>query len=119
MSKRYTYSCIGYAVFSLLGEIYRIGRIEVFDEQDKTGYQVHEGTFCLPLEVASQLEDMFDELETDYPIMLKLGSMDWCKEAVAEALGVPVDKLNDPETAERFYAKREAERDPKTVLRTV
>jgi len=40
---RYSYSTVGYGVMSLFGEKYRMGRIEVFDREDESGYQVHEG----------------------------------------------------------------------------
>ena len=33
-SGRYYYSTVGYGVFSLLGERYRMGRIEIFDKQN-------------------------------------------------------------------------------------
>ncbi len=39
---RFRYSTVGYGVFSLLGEKYTMGRIEVFDSQDESGYAVHE-----------------------------------------------------------------------------
>ena len=33
---RYSYSTVGYGVFSLLGEFYRMGRVEIFDIKLKT-----------------------------------------------------------------------------------
>jgi hypothetical protein len=39
-SGRYYYSTVGYGVFSLLSERYRMGRVEIFDRQNDSGYQV-------------------------------------------------------------------------------
>ncbi len=72
--KRYSYSTVGYGVFSLLGERYRMGRIEVFDREDESGYQVHEGFYCMPFEAAAKFEDFIEALETDLPIHLEIGS---------------------------------------------
>ena len=40
---RFYYSTVGYGVFSLMGEKYRMGRVEIFDSQDESGYDVDEG----------------------------------------------------------------------------
>jgi hypothetical protein len=103
---RYYYSTVGYGVFSLLGERYRMGRIEIFDRQDKSGYATAEGTYCIPFVAASQFEDFIESLETDLPINIEIGSHQWCQQAVSEELGIPVDKLNDPETKKEFYRKK-------------
>lgn len=107
--KRFTYSTVGYGVFSLLGERYRMGRIEVFDNQNESGYQVHEGFYCMPFEAAAKFEDMMDNLETDLPIHFDIGSVDWCSEECAKELGVEVDKMNDPETKRAFYRMKNDE----------
>ena len=41
---RYGYSTVGYGVFSLMGERYRIGRVEIFDRQNESGYAIDEGS---------------------------------------------------------------------------
>lgn len=103
---RYSYSCVGYGVFSLLGEIYRMGRIEMFDNQEESGYAVHEGFFCLPFEASAKFENLIDSLQTDFPMHFELGSMKWCSRAVSEHLGIPVDKLNDMDTKKAFYREK-------------
>lgn len=105
-SGRYYYSTVGYGVFSLLGERYRMGRIEIFDKQNDSGYQVDEGGYCMPFEAARQFEDFIENIETDLPINIEIGSHQQCDNAVAEELGIPVDKLNDPETKRAFYKKK-------------
>jgi len=35
---RFSYHTVGYGVFSLLGERYRMGRIEIFDSKSDSGY---------------------------------------------------------------------------------
>ena len=103
---RYSYSTVGYGVFSLLGERYRMGRIEIFDNQSESGYAVDEGTYCIPFVAASQFEDFIESLETDLPINIEIGSHQWCQQAVSEELGIPVDNLNDLETKKEFYRKK-------------
>jgi len=103
---RYYYSTVGYGVFSLLGERYRMGRIEIFDKQNDTGYATDEGTYCMPFTAASQFEDFIESIQTDLPINIEIGSHQWCQQAVAEDLGIPVDKLNDTETKRAYYRKK-------------
>lgn len=100
---RYSYYTVGYGVFSLLGERYRMGRIEIFDKQNESGYAVDEGAYCMPFTAANQFEDFIESLQTDLPINIEIGSVKWCNQAVSEELGIPVDKLNDPETKKEFY----------------
>ena len=105
-SGRYYYSCVGYGIFSLLGERYRMGRVEIFDKQNDSGYQVDEGVYCMPFEAANQFEQFIENIETDLPINIEIGTHQQCDRAVAEELGIPVDKLNDPETKRAFYKKK-------------
>lgn len=104
--ERYSYSTVGYGIYSLLGERYRMGRIEIFDNKNKSGYAVSEGSYCMPFEAARQFEDFIESLETNLPIEIKIGSHSWCQEAVSEELGIPVELLNDPETKKEFYKKK-------------
>ena len=101
--KRFVYSCVGYGVFSLIGERYRMGRIEVFDRENESGYAVHEGFYCMPFEVAAKFEDMMESLQTDLPIHFNIGSVEWCDRECAKELGIEVDKMNDMETKKAFY----------------
>jgi hypothetical protein len=105
-SGRYYYSTVGYGVFSLLGERYRMGRVEIFDRQNDSGYQVDEGVYCMPFEAANQFEQFIENIETDLPINIEMGTMAQCRAAVAEELGIPEDKLNDTETKKEFYKKK-------------
>lgn len=105
-SGRYYYSTVGYGVFSLLGERYRMGRVEIFDKQNDSGYQIDEGVYCMPFEAANQFEQFIENIETDLPINIEMGSMAQCRAAVAEELGIPEDMLNDLETKKAFYRKK-------------
>ena len=66
---RYYYSTVGYGIFSLLGERYRMGRVEIFDKQNDSGYQVDEGVYaCVPRcgkqrASYSSIENMFVDYE--------------------------------------------------------
>lgn len=108
-SGRYYYSTVGYGIFSLLGERYRMGRVEIFDKQNNSGYQVDEGVYCMPFEAANQFEQFIENIETDLPINIEMGTMGQCRAAVAEELGIPEDKLNDNETKREFYKKKNDE----------
>ena len=96
-------------VYSLLGERYRMGRIEIFDKQNDTGYQIGEGVYCMPFEAANQFEQFIKNIETDLPINIEMGTMAQCRAAVAEELGIPEDKLNDAETRRDYYKKKNDE----------
>jgi hypothetical protein len=85
--KRFTYSTVGYGVFSLMGEKYRMGRIEVFDSKDDSGYAVHEGIYCMPHEAAAKFEDFIEDLETDLPIHFEIGNHNWCADEYARENG--------------------------------
>jgi len=108
-SGRYYYSTVGYGVFSLIGERYRMGRVEIFDKQNDSGYQVDEGVYCMPFEAANQFEQFIENIQTDFPINIEMGTMAQCRAAVAEELGIPEDKLNDTETKKEFYKKKNDE----------
>ena len=104
--KRYSYSTVGYVVFSLLGEKYRTGRIEIYDQQDESGYAIDEGTYWMPHDVAAKFEDVMDSLETDLPIQINIGSIEQCSKACAIELGVKENKLNDKDTINNFYKEK-------------
>ncbi len=116
---RFSYSTVGYGVFSLLGEKYRMGRIEVFDREDESGYQVHEGIYTMPFESANQFEDFIDSLETDLPINIEIGSHNWCEEECAKTLGFEnSEAMRDPENVKKYrimkndeYAREQGHKD--------
>jgi len=105
--KRYYYSTVGYGVFSLLGERYRMGRIEIFDREEDSGYQISEGIYCMPFEVAAKFEDFIESLETDLPIYIDIGSHEWCEEECAKDLGFEkAEDLRDKEKIEEYYKSK-------------
>lgn len=104
--KRYRYYTIGYGVASLLGEIYRMGRVEIYDREEDSGYASSEGTYCMPYDTAAKFEDWINSLETDYPIQISMGSVDECALAVSEELKIPVNKLNDLDIKKQYYKKK-------------
>lgn len=106
---RYSYSCVGYGVFSLMGERYRMGRVEIFDQKDDSGYAIDEGSYCMPFESANQFENFIENIQTDLPINIEMGKFELCRKAAAEDLGIDVDKLNDAETKRAFYKKKNDE----------
>jgi hypothetical protein len=107
---RYYYSTVGYGVMSLFGEKYRMGRIEIFDKQNESGYQVDEGIYSLPHEVAKQFEDFIESLETDLPIEIKIGSHEWCEEECAKSLGfTDSDQMREPEAVKAYQKEKNNE----------
>jgi hypothetical protein len=104
---RFYYSTVGYGVFSLMGEKYRMGRIEVFDSEDKSGYAVSEGIYTMPHVAASQFEDFMDSLETELPINIEIGSHAWCEKECAKSLGFETpQEMRDPEKVKLFQRKK-------------
>ena len=104
---RFHYSTVGYGVFSLMGEKYRMGRIEVFDSEDESGYAVSEGIYTMPHVAASQFEDFMDSLETELPINIEIGSHAWCEKECAKSLGFETpEEMRDPENVRAFQRKK-------------
>ena len=103
---RYYYSTVGYGVMSLLGERYRMGRVEIFDRQNDNGYAADEGSYCMPFIAANQFEDFIEALETMLPIQISIGSVDECNRATAEELGIAPDKMHDAATQKEYRAKQ-------------
>ena len=107
---RFYYSTVGYGVLSLMGEKYRMGRIEVFDEEDRSGYPVTEGIYTMPHIAASQFEDFIDSLETELPINIEIGSHEWCERECARALGFETpEELRDPHKVKEYRRKKNDE----------
>jgi hypothetical protein len=104
---RFYYSTVGYGVFSLMGEKYRMGRIEIFDSEDESGYAVSEGIYTMPHVAASQFEDFIDALETDLPINIEIGSHQWCEKECAKSLGFETpEEMRDPEKVKAFQRNK-------------
>ena len=104
---RFSYSTVGYGIFSLLGEKYRMGRVEIFDSEDDTGYAVSEGSYCMPHVAAHQFEDFIESLETDLPINIEIGSHKWCEFECAKSLGFEnAEEMRDPEKIKAFQRKK-------------
>jgi hypothetical protein len=100
---RFYYSTVGYGVFSLMGEKYRMGRIEVFDSEDESGYAVSEGIYTMPHIAASQFEDFMESLQTDLPINIEIGSHEWCESECAKSLGFETpEEMRDPEKVTEY-----------------
>jgi hypothetical protein len=109
-SGRFYYSTVGYGVFSLLGEKYRMGRIEVFDSEDESGYAVSEGIYTMPFVAANQFEDFIESLQTDLPINIEIGSHQWCEKECAKALGFEsAEEMRDPEKVKEYRRKKNDE----------
>ena len=107
---RFHYSTVGYGVFSLFGEKYRMGRIEIFDSQDESGYAVDEGIYTMPFVAANQFEDFIESLETDLPINIEIGSHKWCESECAKSLGFKdSEEMRDEEKVKEFRKKKNDE----------
>ena len=107
---RYSYSTVGYGVMTLFGERYRMGRIEIFDKQDESGYQISEGSYSMPFIAANQFEDFIESLETDLPIHIEIGSHKWCAEECAKDLGFQSEEeMNNPEKVKEYRIKKNDE----------
>ena len=106
-SGRFYYSTVGYGVFSLLGERYRMGRIEIFDKEDESGYQINEGIYTMPFEAANQFEDFIESIETDLPINIEIGSHEWCERECAKDLGFDnVEDMRDKDKIAEYRKKQ-------------
>jgi hypothetical protein len=106
-SGRFYYSTVGYGVFSLMGEKYRMGRVEIFDSEDESGYAVSEGIYTMPFVAANQFEDFIDALQTDLPINIEIGSHEWCEKECAKSLGFETpEEMRDPEKVKAFQRKK-------------
>lgn len=107
---RFSYSTVGYGVFSLFGEKYRMGRIEVFDRENESGYAVHEGAYSIPHVAASQFEDFIESLETDLPIHIEIGSHNWCADECAKSLGFENDEeMSNPDNVKAYRRNKNDE----------
>jgi hypothetical protein len=108
--KRYSYSTVGYGVMTLFGEKYRMGRIEIFDNQSGSSYQIEEGSYSVPHEISEQFEDFIESLETDLPINIQIGTHEWCEDECAKALGFKdQEEMRDPVKVNEYRRKKNDE----------
>ena len=108
-SGRFSYRTVGYGVFSLLGERYRMGRVEIFDNEEDNGYATSEGSYCMPFIAANQFENFIETLRTDLPINIEIGSHEWCVRECEKDLGIEKGMLHDAETKKAYYRKKNDE----------
>lgn len=107
---RFSYSTVGYGVFSLFGEKYRMGRVEIFDSEDDSGYAVSEGSYSMPFVAANQFEDFIESLETDLPINIEIGTHQWCETECAKSLGFEsVEEMRNPEKVAEYRKNKNDE----------
>jgi predicted house-cleaning noncanonical NTP pyrophosphatase (MazG superfamily) len=107
---RFTYHTVGYGVFSLLGERYRMGRVEIFDSKDESGYASGEGSYCMPFVAANQFEDFIESLQTDLPINIQIGSHEECALECAKDLGFEnEEEMRDPEKVKEYHRRKNDE----------
>ena len=84
-----------------------MGRVEIFDSQDESGYAVDEGIYTMPFIAANQFEDFIDSLQTDLPIHIEIGSHKWCENECAKSLGFETpDEMRDPEKIKEYQRKK-------------
>lgn len=103
-SGRFSYSTVGYGVFSLFGEKYRMGRVEIFDSENDSEYPVSEGSYSIPFIAANQFENFIESLETDLPIYIEIGNHKWCESECAKSLGFnSAEEMRDPEKIEKYH----------------
>ena len=104
---RYSYHTVGYGVFSLMGERYRMGRIEIFDREDESGYASDEGIYTMPFVAANQFEDFIESLQTDLPINIEIGSHKQCEYECAKDLGFEnEEEMRNPEKVKEYRRKK-------------
>ncbi len=64
--KRYFLSVIEEGIQNPKYQMFRGGRIEVYDSKSKSGYAVYEARWLVPLEVADAFRALWDFKEFDY-----------------------------------------------------
>lgn len=101
--KRFQYGTVGYGVFSILGDFYRMGRVEIYDRDSESPYSSGEGTYCMPFEQAESFEDFISSLESDLPIQFDLGSVDECRDEVIKELGITKEQFKDKEFTQQYW----------------
>ncbi len=84
-----------------------MGRIEIFDREEDTGYATSEGIYTMPHIAANQFEDFIESLETDLPINIEIGSHKWCESECAKSLGFEdAEAMRDPAQVKAYQRKK-------------
>ena len=63
--KRYSFSVVEETIRSPDYKNFRGGRIEVYDNKDKSGYACYEARFLVPIEFMDPFLEMWDSKESD------------------------------------------------------
>ena len=104
--KRFTYGTVGYGVFSIIGDFYRMGRIEVYDNEGDSPFSYDEGTFCLPFEQSEEFEDWIMGTSSDYPMQISLGSVEDCKSIIIDKLGMYKETFDNKEVRAEYWKNK-------------
>jgi hypothetical protein len=87
-----------------------MGRIEIFDREDRSGWAVAEGDYSIPFVAANQFEDFIESLETNLPIHIEIGSHKWCEEECAKDLGFKdAEEMRDQEKVKEYRKNKNDE----------
>ena len=70
-SKRMFYSVVEEFSYNKDYNDFCMGRIEIFDSHNKSGYAIDEARFIIPAELFDEFREWIDFKESDYPIMIK------------------------------------------------
>ena len=82
----------------------------MFDKENESGYQVHEGIYSMPHVAANKFQDFIDSLETELPIHIEVGSHIWCAEECAKSLGFEnEDEMRDEDNVKAYRRSKNDE----------
>jgi len=84
-----------------LDQVYQSGRILVYNSESVEDEPVSFGFYRVPFEVAAHFEAFIESLETDYPIMLSVGSDTQCVKAAtigSSVADITSDLLHESDT---------------------
>jgi len=70
-SKRFFYSVVEEFSYNEDYNAFCMGRVEIFDSHNKSGYAIGEARFIIPAELFPKFREWIDFKESDYPIMIK------------------------------------------------
>jgi len=56
---------------------YRAGRIEIYDNQSKSGYAIDEARFLIPEEFFHAFREVFDFKHTDMPVVIEWNMLNY------------------------------------------
>ena len=73
---RYSYEITGEAVLNPDYYGYAAGRIEVWDDQNDSGYPIEEFRYFIPAELEQKFREFVDSTKSDLPIMIHWGEFE-------------------------------------------